>query len=101
MEKLELHNALNEIWRFINECNKHINTEQPWNMKGKELEKHLYTLTEAIRIIAILISSFMPETSGKIFSQLRMKCESLNEAKFSLVKEYKIKKGEILFKKVE
>ena len=100
VEKFELHNALNEIWKFINECNKHINKEKPWEIKGKELQKHLYTLTESIRIIAVLTSPFMPETSGKIFKQLGVKCESLNEAKFGLVKKYKIKKGEILFKKV-
>nr|MBI4156899.1 methionine--tRNA ligase [Candidatus Woesearchaeota archaeon] len=100
IEKYELHNALNEVWKFINECNKHINQEQPWKMQGKELEKHLYTLTESIRIISILISPFIPETSEKIFSQLNVKCESLNEAKFGLIKEYKIKKGKVLFKKV-
>jgi methionyl-tRNA synthetase len=100
IDNLELHNALSEIWRFINECNKHINDEKPWEMKGKELERHLYTLLESIRIIAILITAFMPETAGKIFGQLRLKCESLDEAKFGLVKEYKIKKGEVLFRKV-
>ena len=101
IEKYELHNALNEIWKFINECNKHINQEQPWKMQGKELEKHLYTLTESIRIISILISPFIPETSEKIFLQLNVKCESLKEAKFGLIKEYKVKKGEVLFKKIE
>ena len=83
-----------------NECNKHINQERPWELKDKELEKHLYTLTEAIRIISILVSSFIPETSGKIFTQLGVKCESLDEAKFGLIKKYKVRKGEILFKKV-
>ncbi len=100
MDKLELHNALAEIWRFINEVNKHINDEKPWELKGKELEGHLYTLVEALRIISILISSFMPETSEKINSQLGIKSGKLKNCRFGLVKEYKVKKGEVLFKKI-
>ena len=73
MKKFELHNALSEIWRFINEVNKHINEERPWELKSKELEKHLYTLLESLRIIAILIYAFMPGTSDKINSQLGIK----------------------------
>ncbi|MEK6835910.1 MAG: class I tRNA ligase family protein, partial [Nanoarchaeota archaeon] len=98
--KYELHNALSEIWKFINEVNKHINEEKPWELKGKELEKHLYTLTEALRIIAILINPFIPETSNKINSQLGIKLGKLKDCKFGLIKKYKVKKSGILFKKV-
>jgi len=100
MDKFELHNALAEIWKFINEVNKHINEEKPWELKGKELEKHLYTLLECLRIISILISPFIPETSEKINKQLGIKLGKLKDCKFGLVKEYKVKKGELLFKKI-
>mgnify|MGYP001558225216 CR=1 FL=1 len=100
INKFELHNALSEIWKFINEVNKHINEEKPWELKGKELEKHLYTLTEALRIIAILINPFIPETSNKINSQLGIKLGKLKDCKFGLIKKYKVKKSGILFKKV-
>ncbi len=100
IDKYELHNALSEIWKFVNNCNKHINEEKLWEMQGDKLQNHLYTLLESIRIIAILLSSFMPETSGKIYKQLGIKCNSLDECKFGLIKSYNIKKGEILFKKV-
>ena len=101
MQKLELQQGLNETWKFVNECNKHINDEKPWEMKGKELEKHLYTLTEAVRIIAILTSPFVPETSEKIFNQLGQKNGTLKDAVFGKVKIYKVKKSDILFKKIE
>jgi len=99
-DKYEFHNTLSEIWKFINEANKHINQEKPWELKGKELEKHLYTLLESLRIIAILLYPFIPETSNKINSQLGVKLGKLKDCKFGLVKEYKVKKGELLFKKV-
>lgn len=100
MQNLELQQALNETWKFINECNKHINDERPWELKGKELEKHLYTLAESVRIIAILVSSFIPSTADKIFEQLNQKKGNLKDAVFGKVKIYKVKKGEILFKKI-
>ncbi len=100
MDKFELHNALNEIWKFINSCNKHINDEKLWEKKGKDLNNHLYSLLESLRIISILVSSFMPETSEKINKQLNVKLGKLKDCKFGLVKNYKVKKGDILFKKV-
>jgi len=100
MNNFELNNALNEIWRFINEVNKHINKEKVWELKGKELEKHLYTLVESIRIISILLSPFIPSTSDKINKQLGIKNGNFKDCKFGLVKEYKIKKGKVLFNKV-
>ena len=101
MVNYSINEALNEIWKFINECNKHVNQEKLWEKKGKDLEKHLYTLLESIRIIAILLESFIPSTSGKIFGQLGINCEGLMDAKFGLVKEYTVKKGEILFNKLK
>src|SRR3989338_7965197 len=101
MENFEINNALSEVWKFINECNKHINQEKPWEIKGKELEKHIYSLLESIRILSILLSSFLPETSNKIFSQLNQKPGNLKEAKPGLVKIYKVKKEGILFNKIE
>ena len=100
MEKYELHNALSEIWKFINEVNKHINQEKPWGLKGKELEKHLYTLLESLRIIAILTYAFIPETSEKINKQLGINLGKIKDCKFGLIKEYKVKKEGVLFKKI-
>jgi methionyl-tRNA synthetase len=99
-DKLELHNALNEIWSFVRATNKYINEKEPWKLKGKELGKVIYNLLEALRIISILISPFMPETAEKINEQLGVKAGLLKDCKFRKF-EGKIKKGEYLFKKVE
>ena len=99
IDNFELHNTLNEIWKFINECNRHINQEKPWELEDKEKQKHLYSLIESIRIISILLSPFIPETSDKINKQLNVKPGNLSDIKFGLVKEYKVKKEGILFKK--
>ena len=101
MENFEINNALSEIWKFVNESNKYVNEKKPWELKGKKLESVLYNLLESIRINAILLSPFIPESSEKIFSQLNQKPGKLKEAKFGLVKIYKVKKEGILFNKIE
>lgn len=100
MEKLELHNALGEVWSFVRATNKYINEKEPWKLKDKELGNVIYNLLEALRIIAILTNPFMPETAKKINEQLGVKVGLLKECKFKKF-EGKIKKGEYLFRKVE
>lgn len=105
MEKLELHNALNELWRFINECNKYVNDKEPWNVKDKKkLGNILYNLTEALRFIAVLIKPFMPGTSEEIANQLGIKDfekQALKDLKYGKYKHSSIGKTKILFKKIE
>lgn len=101
MEKLESHNALNEIFSFIHECNKYVNEKEPWKLEGKELETVLYSLLDSIRVISILLAPFLPETSERISKQLNVKLGDFKELEFNLLKTGKIGKKEILFKKFD
>ena len=99
MENFEITNALEEIWKFIRESNKYVNENEPWRLEGERLGEVLCNLVEAIRIISILVSAFIPETAEKINKQLGIKKISFKELEFKAFKG-KIKKGELLFKKV-
>jgi len=99
MNEYELTEALKEIWKFVIECNKYVNDKKPWGLKGKELENVLYNLVESLRIIAILLSPFIPETCDRINKQLGVKAGKLKDCKFGKFKG-KIKKGEVLFRKI-
>ena len=82
MDKMLFSNALSEIWVFIKRLNKYIDETTPWILaKDKEnndtLANVLYILAESIRIIAVLISPFMPNTPHLIFKGLSIKDESL------------------------
>lgn len=75
---LAFHKALIAIWEFINKTNKYIVEQEPWTLaKSPEnkarLETVIYHLLESLRIIAVLISPFMPGTSEKILDQLGYK----------------------------
>ncbi len=109
MLKLELHHALREIFSFIAACNQFINRKEPWSLFQKkareeckkELDSVLYSLADSIRIISILLSPFIPETSEKINKQLGVKPGLLRGCRFGLLKPgTKVKKKEILFKKI-
>ena len=73
--ELALHKALIAIWDFINVTNKYIVEREPWSLakdpaNRDRLKSILYNLLEALRIIAILITPFMPGSAAKIFGQL-------------------------------
>jgi len=82
MDNFELDKALTEIFAFIDVCNEYVQEKKPWETKDKKV---LYELKEAILKISELLWPFIPESSEKI------------KATFSAKK---IKKPEILFKKI-
>jgi len=99
-DNYELHLALGELWKLVNSANKYVNDKEPWKNE-KERAVVLYNLLEGLRVISILLEPFIPETSGKINKQLGIKLGDLRDIKFGLIKEYKVKKEGVLFKKLE
>jgi methionyl-tRNA synthetase len=106
MDKYELHNALSEIWKFINECNRYINDKKPWvlgkNGNYKKLDVVMYNLAESLRMLSILLHPFMPETSEKMRVALGIKKQqTFKDLKFGKLGNNKIKRKGYLFTKIE
>jgi len=95
----ELDKALSEIFSFIDSCNEYIQEKKPWESETKNKEKILYELIDSIKVTAILLWPFIPETSEKIAKHLDFKID-YNEI-IKPIKIIKIKKSEILFKKIK
>src|SRR3989344_7964558 len=91
----ELHKVLEVIFTYIDKANEYIQEKKPWETKDAKV---LYELCTAIKNIAILISPFIPSTAEKIAKTFNFKI-SLDELDKPL-KESKISKSEILFKKI-
>lgn len=75
MEQLRVADAITEIFVLFKRCNKYIDETEPWVLAKDEAKKDrlatvLYHLMEGIRIGAVLLESFMPETSQKILAQI-------------------------------
>ncbi len=102
MQNYEWNRALESIWEFIQYCNKYINDTEPWKAKNKKrLGTILYNSIESLRIISLLTYPFIPESSEKTAEQIGQKITSFKDAKFKKTTKGKIKKPEILFKKLE
>ncbi|MBR3083876.1 MAG: methionine--tRNA ligase [Oscillospiraceae bacterium] len=76
MEKYQLQNALAEVFGLIQRANKYIDETAPWALardmeaNGPRLARVLYNLLEACRVAGVLLSPFIPESSGKLFVQI-------------------------------
>ena len=75
MDQLRVGEAIDEIFTLLKRCNKYIDETPPWTLGKDETKKDrlatvLYNLLESIRYAAVLLESFMPETSEKILDQL-------------------------------
>jgi len=94
-DKFELDKVLNDIFLLIDYCNWYIQDKKPWETHDAKV---LYEAADAIKTVAILISPFIPETAAKIAKTFNFKLtlEDLNKPQ----KVSKIKKSEILFKKI-
>ena len=74
IDRLEINAALASIWRLVGRTNKYIDEAAPWalNKAGDHdrLDTVLYHLAETLRILALLVKSFMPTSAAKMWTQL-------------------------------
>ncbi len=98
-ESYDVNSALNEIWTFVRSVNKYINDTEPWKLTGARLGAVLNNSLEALRIISILLSPFIPSTSDSIQTQLGIKLGSIDDCKFGTFNG-KVKRGTNLFNKI-
>lgn len=91
----ETDKALSEIFTFIDKLNEYIQDKKPWETQDKKI---LYQLADGIKNSAILLSPFIPAASEKIAKtfNFNISLKSIDEP----LKISKIKKSEILFKKI-
>ena len=77
MDSFQFSVALNEVFRLLDRANKYIDETTPWILaKNEDTKPRLLTvmknLCECIRLSAILLTPFMPESCGKILDLLNV-----------------------------
>ena len=110
MEKLQLQNGLDEVFKVIDRANKYIDETAPWVL-GKDETKRarlatvLYNLLETIRVCTTLLTPVMPESCDKIFVKIGASAEDHTWEKANvwgtLSAEAQVAKGENLFPRVD
>ena len=82
MDELRVADAIDSVFEIFRKCNKYIDETTPWLLAKDEnkdrLKTVLYNLLESIRIGAVLLSSFLPQTAEEIFRQLNTSEKTLD-----------------------
>lgn len=103
MDKLQVADAISEIFNLLRASNKYIDETTPWVLAKDEslhdrLETVIYNLLESIRVCAVFLEPFMPETSSKILEQI-----NISDKTFSFVADskYELGKPSALFMRID
>ena len=107
MNSLKVNEALEDIFELLKRSNKYIDDTTPWVLAKDEanndrLKTVLYNLLESIRISAILLNAFIPNTSERIFKMLNTKNTSFDTLEFgNLETDITLNEAEILFNRID
>ena len=104
IEAFAFDNALETIWEFVRRINRYVQQTQVWTLAKSETKPRmgtiLYNSLEALRIISVLISPFVPDTADKIQKQIGL-------AEFETATEWgclpvgiKVSRGEPIFPRI-
>ena len=109
MEKLRVADAITEVFTLLRRCNKYIDETEPWKLAKDETKQDrlatvLYNLMEGIRMAAVALAAYLPDTSAKILDMLgTQERDYLKLDKFGLLETggKVVEKPEILFARVD
>ncbi len=88
MSEYHVADSLDEIFSMLRRANKYIDETTPWVLAKNEADRPrlasvIYNLLETIRVGAVLLKPYMPETCDKIFAQL-----ATDKTEFATVAEF-------------
>ena len=110
MEHFQFQNALEQVFKTIQRANKYIDENAPWTLAKDQgnrarLATVMYNLLETIRICAVLLTPFIPDSAEKIFDQIGACpcCRTWEKANVwgSLRPDVTVRKGEALFPRID
>ena len=110
MEHFQFQNALEQIFKTIQRANKYIDENAPWTLakdpaNRARLATVMYNLLETIRICAVLLTPFIPDSAEKIFGQIGADaaCRTWDSAHVwgALPADVTVRKGEALFPRID
>ena len=108
MDKLRIADSIDDIFEVLRAANKYIDITMPWALAKDETKKDrlntvLYNLIEAIRVSAVYLQAFLPETAEKIFTQINTDIKDYESTKEfgKYVSGSKLNAPEILFARID
>ncbi|MEI7733062.1 MAG: class I tRNA ligase family protein [Verrucomicrobiota bacterium] len=73
----DLQEALITIWKLVTRANQYVDQTAPFKLakdpaQAQRLDEVLYNLVETCRVLAVLLTPFLPGTATKIYAQLAL-----------------------------
>lgn len=76
MDRLEFSAAIEAVWSHVRAANLYIEQEAPWKLakagQQERLAGVLWSVTDALRMLAVHLAPFIPVTAEKIWTQIGM-----------------------------
>ena len=75
LDDFDLTGAIDVIWDAIRALNKFVTDSKPWELakddaNAEELDRVLYALADGIRVVAVALHAYLPETTPRILRAL-------------------------------
>jgi len=75
LDRAELTQALEVIWKLVRRLNQYVEESRPWDLakdeaQAKRLDVVLYSLAEALRVTSLLLVPYLPDSAGRLLDGL-------------------------------
>jgi methionyl-tRNA synthetase len=78
LDRAELTQALEAIWARVRRLNRYVEESRPWELAkedeqgaaGERLDTVLYNLAEGVRVLALLLTAYLPQTCERLLDAL-------------------------------
>ncbi len=109
MEQFGFNRALDAVWKYLVAINSYIVSREPWKRHKQQgsdaaLSRIIWIILEALRIVWVMMSPFMPQLSREALRRLGAKDEAFNLKSFRwgrLATSVSIETGEALFPRID
>jgi methionyl-tRNA synthetase len=77
LDEYDLTGGLERIWEAVRGLNRYVEARAPWQLAKEEsarpeLEATLYDLVDGLRVVAVALAAYLPDTAARILDALRL-----------------------------
>jgi methionyl-tRNA synthetase len=75
LDRYDITGAADRIWTLVRALNRYVTEHKPWEIakdeaRSAELDQVLYDLADGLRVVAVALASYLPETAPRILEAL-------------------------------
>jgi methionyl-tRNA synthetase len=75
IDAFDITGAIDRAWTLVRTLNRHVTERKPWELakdesKAAELDQVLFDLADGLRVAAVALAAYLPETTPKILAAL-------------------------------